>query len=75
MERELGVRGRVGAQPRVPAEYSEEQLARDRVPLMTGVIQRKRDSRYWASLQAVRPADILRTGAALEPERYTETVE
>ena len=65
----------VGAQHRVPAEYSEEQLARDRVPLATGALQRKRDSRYWASLQAVSPADILSTSAALEPERYRETVE
>ena len=65
----------VGAQPRVPAEYSEEQLARDRVPLATGALQRKRDSRYWASLQAVSPADILSTSAALEPEMYRETVE
>ena len=65
----------VGAQSSVPAEYSEEQLARDRVPLATGALQRKRDSRYWASLQAVSPADILSTSAALEPERYRETVE
>ena len=65
----------VVAQPRILTEYSAEQCEIDKVPLAAGAIARRKDQRYWISLQAVLPGDILSTSAALEPERYRENAE
>ena len=75
MQERGGRTSSVGAQPRILTEYSAEQCERDKVPLAAGAIPRRKDQRYWISLQTVLPGDIVSTSVALELERYRENAE